>query len=259
LYSNIVGPLGGRETLNTGETQRAQIYAQKAVATAEQLAASDSTNIQARSDLAYAYTKMGDSLASRQPAAAREWYRKSIEVTKQLGPRSEAKRELAERDETLASVLTVRAEWPERLRLLQEANTIRQEMVRTGPNPPRDRVHLMRSYCRLSDAELDMKDVAGAKQYADSSVPFFKEFRAIAPSLVVLRDLGFCYESLGRVQRRAAMDGSLTPTEREAAAAASRDWYTRSAAVWNEWVKREAATPESEIERHKVEHLLGIQ
>jgi hypothetical protein len=219
----------------------------------------DSTNIQARSDLAFAYTKMGDALSSTQPAAARDWYRKSIAVTKQLGPRTDAQLDLAERDETLASVLTAGAQWPERLRLLQEANVIRQEMARTGPNPPRDRVHLMRSFCRLSDAELDMKDAGSAKHHADSSVPFFKEFRITSPSLVVLRDVGFCYESLGKVQRRAAMDQSLPPAEREAAAAASRDWYARSSAVWNEWVKRDAATPESEIERHKVEHLLRVQ
>ena len=132
-------------------------------------------------------------------------------------------------------------------------------MVRTASNPPLDRVHLMRSYCRLSDAELDMKDVANAKQHADSSVRFFNEFTVGSPSLIVLRDIGFCYESLGNVQRRAATDRSLLPAERETAAAASRDWYARSAAVWNEWVKRDAATPESEIERHKVEHLLRVQ
>jgi hypothetical protein len=52
------------------------------------------------------------------------------------------------------------------------------------------------------------------------------------------------------------MDRSLSPAEWEAAATAARDWYGKSAAVWNEWVKRGAATPESEIERQKVEHLL---
>jgi hypothetical protein len=179
-------------------------------------------------------------------------------MTKQLGPRTEAKRDLADRDETLASVLTTRAQWPERLRLLQKANTIRQEIVRTGPHSPLDRVHLMRSYCRLSDAELDMKDFGNAKQGADSSVTFFNEFTVTSPSLIVLRDIGFCYESLGNVQRRAAMDPSLPAAEREAAATAARDWYGKGAAVWNEWVKRGAATPESEIERQKVEHLLRL-
>jgi hypothetical protein len=104
-----------------------------------------------------------------------------------------------------------------------------------------------------------MKDLAGAKQHADSSVTFLKEFTVTSPSLLVLRDIGFCYESLGNVQRRLAMDQSVPPAERAAAATASRDWYTRSAAVWNEWAKRGAATPESEIERHKVEDLLRVQ
>jgi hypothetical protein len=53
----LSGPLAGRETLNAGEIQRAQMYARNAIRVAEELAASDSTNIQARYDVAYAYTK----------------------------------------------------------------------------------------------------------------------------------------------------------------------------------------------------------
>jgi hypothetical protein len=226
------------------------------VKSAEELAASDSGNVQARSDLAYAFAKMGDSLSSTRPAEAGKWYRKSIELTKQLGSRVQAQRELAERDEMLASVLMTRAQAPERLGLLREANNIRKEIARTGPNPPRDRVYLMRSYCRLSDAELVMNDVANARRHADLSLPSFNEFKVTSPSLVVLRDIGFCYESLGNVQHRIATDASLSASDRDVAVAASRDWYTKSLGVWKEWNSRGAATPESEVERHKVERLL---
>jgi len=256
LYNNIVGPLAGRETLNAGKTQQAQIYARKAVATAEELAPGDTTNMQARSDLAYAYTKMADSLFSTNPVEAGAWYRKSIAVTKQLGPRPDAKRVLAERDETLASVLTTRAQAPERLRLLEEANAIRREMAKTAPNPPLDRVHLMRSYCRLSDAELALNKLAKAREHANSSLPFFDEFKVTSPSLVVLRDIGFCYESLGNVNRQIVINTSFPSSERNVAAAASHDWYTKSSGVWEEWRRRGAATPESEAERHKLERFL---
>jgi eukaryotic-like serine/threonine-protein kinase len=49
----------------------------------------------------------------------------------------------------------------------------------------------------------------------------------------------------------------LSPSARRAADLASREWYKKSADVWNEWKRRGAATPESELERRKVERLLG--
>src|SRR5215813_4513443 len=149
---------------------------------------------------------MGDSLLSTRPDEAGVWYRKSLEMTKGLGPRREAQKELAERNETLAAALVTKAQASERLGLLQEANAIRQEMARTDPTPPLDRVHLMRSYCRLSDAELAMNNIADARKDAEATVPFFNEFKMTSPSLVVLRDIAFCYESLGDVERRVAMD-----------------------------------------------------
>ena len=129
-------------------------------------------------------------------------------------------------------------------------------MARTAPNPPLDRVHLMRSYCRLSDTELRMNLLAEAREHAASAVPFFDEFKVTSPSLVVLRDIGFCYESLGNAQHAVAAGRSLTPSQRLAAETESRQWYQKSADVWNEWVKRGAATPESEVERRKVGRLL---
>ena len=114
LYTNIVGPLAGRETLNARLPHQAQIYARKGVAEAEELMVIDPTNMQARYGLGYAYTKMADSLFSTRPSEASAWYRKSIELTKQLRFRAEARRELAERAETLASVLMTKAPAPER-------------------------------------------------------------------------------------------------------------------------------------------------
>jgi tetratricopeptide (TPR) repeat protein len=83
-YCNFVGFLAGRETLNTGQRQQAQIYARKALAIAEELAASDTTNVQARHDLAYAYMKVGDSLGPGRLPETIAWYRKAIALTKEL-------------------------------------------------------------------------------------------------------------------------------------------------------------------------------
>jgi hypothetical protein len=74
--------------------------------------------------------------------------------------------------------------------------------------------------------------------------------------MFVLRELGFCYVSVRNVQRKIAMSPSASASERQAAPADEREWYFKSDAVWNEW-KRRGATPESERERLKVEHLLA--
>ena len=251
LYNNIVGYLAGTEMVNLGEADKAQVYARKALETAEDLAAADSRNAQARSDVAYAFTEMGDALASVRPSEAAGWYRKSIELTRQLGSRPETQLELAQRDESLASLLMTGPQAPERLRLLQEANTIRQAMARNGPNPPLDRVHLMRSYCRIADAQLAFGNLGAARSYADLSLPFFNEFTPASLDMLVLRDLGLCYESLGDVQRQIAMSRSSSALERQAAHPEEREWYSKSDAVWNEWTQRGAATPESERERRK--------
>jgi len=160
-------------------------------------------------------------------------------------------------DESLAGVLAAREQALERLHLLQEANSIWKEQVAASPGKPQYRMSLMRSYCKLSDAELALNDLAKARQYADLSLPFLKEFNSTAPSLLVVRDVGFCEESMGNLQRRIARDHSFSPSERSAAEAESHQWFQKSADVWNEWNRRGAATPESEIERRKVERLLA--
>jgi hypothetical protein len=113
-----------------------------------------------------------------------------------------------------------------------------------------------RSNCLLSDAELALSKVSEAREHADRCRQFLDEFQISSPGLLVLRDLGYCYRVLGDVQSRIAVDRSLTSAERNAAAAVSRDWYSKAYAVWSEWVKRGAATPESEVERRKVDRLL---
>ncbi|HEX4165324.1 MAG TPA: protein kinase [Bryobacteraceae bacterium] len=255
-YINIVGVLAGREMLNAGLTHEAEIYARKGVGMAEKALASDPTNKRARYDLGFAYTRMADALFSTRPNEAAAWYRKSIALTKQLGSQTEARSELAERDETLAALLISRGRPAERLHLLREANLIRQETAKTGPNPLRERVHLMRSFCSLSEADLAMNHVTDAKIHADLALPYLSEFKVTSPSLVVLRDVGLCYESLGDVQRAVAAERSLPVAERRTAQAEARKWYEKSAGVWNEWFRRGAATPESEAERHKIERLV---
>jgi hypothetical protein len=254
-YEEMILPLAGRDVLNVSDSSQAQVYARKALSIAQTLVGVDSKNAQAQYDLALAYTSMGDAFRQSNPDTASMWYRKSIALTKQLFPLygSGARHWLAIRNEALAEVLVKEKDAPERLRLLQEANLARQELAGTSPH---GLLHLMRSYCKLSDAELAVNDLTRARQYANAALPLLEKFSVTSPSLLVLRDLGFCYESEGVVQHSIAMDGKLPSAERLAAEAEARRWYLKSAEAWSTWNERDAATPESERERHKAENFL---
>jgi eukaryotic-like serine/threonine-protein kinase len=256
-YESIILPLAGRDALNVGDSAQAQGYGRKALTIAQTLVEIDNKNAQARYDLTLAYTSIGDSYRLVKPGTASLWYRQSLSLTEKLAPLygEGARHWIAIRNEALAEVLRGQDQAAERLRLLLQANLIRKEL---GQASPHGRLHLMRSYCKLSDAELDMKNVAKARQYANAALPLLDEFEVSSPSLLVLRDVGFCYESEAEVQHRISLDPALPPAERWSAAAASRQWYQKSLETWTTWNKRGAATPESEHERHKVEHLLAL-
>jgi serine/threonine protein kinase len=254
-YQYIVLPLVGRDVMNVGDSNQGQIYARKALALAEEIAASDDKNIQARYDVALAYTTMGDALRLVQPNQAVKWYWKSIVLSKVLAPMygAEGRHWLAIRDEGLAETLVDPDRAQERLELLQEANPIRQELAQTSLH---GRLHLMGSYCMLSGAELGVGNVSQARAYADKALPYLDEFTPASPSLLVLRDLGRCYESIGNVQRQIAESAHTPASERGAAQTDARLWYAKSLDVWDTWKRRGAATPESEIQRRKVLRLL---
>ena len=254
-YEELIFPLAGRDVLNVSDSSQAQVYARKGLAIAQTLIKADSKNAQAQFDLTLAYASMGDAFRQSNPNVASTWYRKSIALTKQLSPLygTGARHLLAIRNEALAEVLVRKNDVAERLRLLQEANLARQELAGTSPH---GLLHLMRSYCKLSDAELAMDDLEDARRYANAALKFSDKFSDTSPSLLVLRDLGFCYASEGAVQHRLAIDRTQSSAERLRAEAESRRWYSKSDEVWSTWNRRGAATPESERERHKVENSL---
>ena len=101
-----------------------------------------------------------------------------------------------------------------------------------------------------------MTDLAQASRDANESRSYFTEFKDSSPNLLVQRELGMCYESLGHVQRRIAEDRSRPPAERRAALQSAHNWYTKSSGVWEEWHRRGVDTPESEAERRKVDRIL---
>jgi len=258
-YYFIVGPLAGNEITNIGDVNQAQIYARKSLVIAQQLRDRDRQNAQARIDSGYALEKMGDALRVTQPALAAAYYQDAIAIAKDQGGGAAQHKDsvvIADRDEDLADVMTEKKQAPERLQVLEEANGIRKQLASAEDVSPEDRFYLMRSYCKLAAAELALNDPMGAQQYAQSALPFFNEFTLSSPSLTIVRDLGFCYETFANLRSRVAASHSAPPAARRAARSDAHRWYLNSAAAWTEWVRRGVATRDSERERHKIERLL---
>jgi tetratricopeptide (TPR) repeat protein len=255
-YNTIVGPLAGEELLNVGDVKGAQMYAQKSLTIAERLAAKDPKNAQAQMDLSFAYWVMGNAFRLTDPSAAAMWHRKSLAVTKEMGTSQEAQHLVAFRAETLASVLLDKAHAAERLQLMEEGHALRQKLAGTEPHDFQYRLQTMRSVCRLTDAALGAHELAKARRYAEEARSAIDEFTLTSPSLFVLRAIGQCYESFGQVQRAIAADRASPAEERQRAEGEARQWFQKSADVWNEWSRRGVATPESTMEQRRVERLL---
>ncbi|HTZ57821.1 MAG TPA: protein kinase [Acidobacteriaceae bacterium] len=254
-YQNAILILSGRDFMNVGDSSEAQIYARKATGIAETIAANDEKNVQARYDVSLAYSGLGDSFRLVQPAMAARFYRRSIALTKKLLPLygAEARHWLAERDEGLAEVLVDRKQAREKLQLLQEAHVFRKELAETSAH---GQVHLLGSYCKLSNTELEVGNLPQARRYAEAALPLLNEFTPDSPSLLVLREMGLCYERIGNVQQASARSRSVSAVDRQNAKTEAHRWYLKSAAIWSEFSGRRAANPESEAERQKVEDLL---
>ena len=248
-YAAISRWLSGDELLNVGKASEGQAYARKALRAAETMVASDNKNADARESLGRAYFEMGDVLRLTQPTAAAEWYRKSIPLAREMNPPSEAEFHVASREEALAAVLIGKGQVAERLQLLQDANARRLKLAKYAPGLPFHREYIMRSYCRLSDAELGLHDLVKAREFASLALALTDTFPLTSPDLQILRDVGLCYQNLGDVQRQIAMSRSTSPSERQTALTDARQWYAKSDEIWIEWNRRGAATPESERER----------
>ena len=254
-YQRMVLTLSGRSFLNLSESKQAQVYARKMLQIAELLSVSDSRNAQASYDMAVSMSIMGDAYRQVMPEEAASWYRRSIALTKNLEPlyAAETKHRIAVRDEALADVLLRPKEAPERLSALREANQIRQALAETSPH---GRLHLLGSYCKLSDAELSVNDISGAKRDADAALPLLYEFNDSSPSLQVLRNVGLCLETEGNLQRYLAFALGASSSEKRSAEEAARTYYRSSEQVWDEWVRRGAETPESKRESMRVRRVI---
>jgi serine/threonine protein kinase/tetratricopeptide (TPR) repeat protein len=199
-YINIGLVLGSEDGL--GDPATAAVYVTKGREIAERLANLDSSNKQARDDLAGVYENIGRVQSRLNPAAAVDWFLRSIAITRELleiSPVSVDYREwLGIREWEVAETLgrTNRIQGA-----LGQALASRDDLfnlVRSQPPRKDFSRDLMKSYCVLADLQHQARDDAGASLSQQAAMHLFNVVEAGEENLDSDYSLAKCYEVFSR-------------------------------------------------------------
>ena len=157
----VLGSEGGM-----GDPAPAAVYMTKAREIAERLANLDSTNKQARDDLAGVYQNIGRVQSRSNPAAAVDWFLRSAAITRELleiSPVSvDHRRSLGVLEWQVAEVLGRTNRIPGALSHALASRDDLINLVRSQPPRKDFSRDLMESYCVLADLQHQARDDAGA-------------------------------------------------------------------------------------------------
>src|SRR5262249_36489510 len=152
-YIDLGNALGGATSISMGDLQGATESYTEALKIAQELAKQDPKNARARSDLGFAYSKMGEVTRTGDPRASAEWFRRSLAITEELleaAPTSaETRRWDAERREGLADALYRAGDRPLALAQFQQAQQTWKALAKAEPIRVDLQQYLLSSYCRV--------------------------------------------------------------------------------------------------------------
>ncbi|MGI4757000.1 MAG: serine/threonine protein kinase [Janthinobacterium lividum] len=250
-YGDTVNVLAGRDFINTGDSQKAQVYAGKLLALTRLLDTHDPKNMQSKFDMVDALTAMGDARRQRDAAEAAVWYRRAQDALKLMQPvTAEVEHEAAILDEDLAEVLPLTRRAEQRA-LLDQNRLIRAEQ---SGKTPHGLLHLMSADCKLADAQLAAGELGLATDFMHQAMPLLAQYDSNSPSLLVLRNVSLCLRTDGEVHLYSARNAA-SKSRAEAAKAAAGD-FEKSRHIWMVWKQRGADSPESLRESRHVDELL---
>ncbi len=196
--ARILGSDGG-----LGDPATAVVYVIKGREIAERLANLDSTNKQARDDLAGVYENIGRVQSRLNPAAAVDWFLRSIAITRELldiSPTSVDYREwLAIREREVAEALgrTNRIQGALAHALASRDGLI--NLIRSQPPRKDFSGDLMRSYCVLADVQHQARDNAGASLSQQGAMRLFNVAETGEENLESDFSLAKCYDVFSRI------------------------------------------------------------
>ena len=216
-YINIGKVLGSEVGL--GGPATAAIYLTKGREIAERLANLDSSNKQAKDDLAGVYENIGRVQSRLNPAAAVDWFLRSIAITRELlevSPVSVDYRSwLGTREREVAEALGRTNRIPGALSHARASRDDLINLIRSQPPRKDFSRDLMKSYCVLADLQHQARDEAGASLSQQAAMHLFNVVEAGEENLDSDYSLAKCYEVFSRTD-----------------AAHSAEWLQKSGERW---------------------------
>ena len=217
IYVDIGLVLGSEGGL--GDPATAAVYLTKAREIAERLAKLDSGNTQAKDDLAGVYENIGRVQSGLNPAAAVDWFLRSIAITRELleiSPVSVDYRNwLGIREREVAEALGRTNRIPGALSHALASRDGLINLIRSQPPRKDFSRDLMRSYCVLADLQHQARDDAGASLSQQAAMRLFNVVEAGEENLDSDYSLAKCYEVFSRTD-----------------AAHSAEWLQKSGERW---------------------------
>ena len=246
-HQGVAAVLGDPDDLNLGRPDEALTHFRKALALAEDLAATDPNNAQDKRAVARAAMYVAMMLRDSSPAEAAALYRKSLLLSEALYKASpenlEFRHTLALANRGLAYTMWRLGKPQEALSGLRKA--LEDQLANFAKDPERTWSHrnIRRTYAVIGDLLLEQGDIDGARDHYRQAWEITEKLLTIHPNDPFLRrDEAYCYESFGQFHATLAARRRLPRGRRIIAAREALTWYQRSLQIWDEWLAKGVAT-----------------
>src|SRR5262249_37141958 len=240
-HQNLGDVLGNPDDLNLGDQIGAISHYRTAIAIDEALAAADPQDVRARDGLADTYRGFGAILVEGQPAEAHKLNRQAVAISEGLS-KAEPSNTKYRHDVALGKMGSGEAlhklgKNREALQELAPALELMKALSGTMVNQISLIGDVGRIHRDIGNVLLVSGDEEGALEHYRQAVAETEELARRAPSnLYFQRQHADSLEALGRYYLR------LAQRQRELKKEA-RSWLQRGLAVWQDWTRREVATP----------------
>jgi len=199
---NLGEILGGAEYPSIGDIATTSLYFTEARKIAEKLARMDSRNMQARADLGSAYARTAEAESFSHPAAAVNWYFKSIAIAREIQAGTYCKRhsqlDLAIRSRELAETLARTGRTREAISQAQTSHDVLTLLAASQPARNEFRRQLMSTDCVLCDLQWESGNGEAARASQRSATELLNSLSESEPGLSLEHSIAKCYRTFSR-------------------------------------------------------------
>ncbi len=243
-----LGKLSGHpRSINLGNRAKALEYYRKALAIAEELAATDQKNVRFRIDLAISYQDVADMLSGDDPAQAIALYRRTLAITRSLLEIAPNEFRYLRRQAVcsigLATALErLGDEQGARQNLLSAMELLHQLSARDSADVE---IQADIHFARQARARLVARtgDETGAQEHHRQAIAAAEKAVAAMPAHLYSQwQLADSYAGLGNFHSTLGADARRPTAERSANWREAHAWYQKSLGVWDRWNQHAVST-----------------